>query len=881
MLYQQSIRQILENCKTWPIARQQVWNVIKLAQKLGHVLAKTEFLCECRKNNKLPNFILYETSLSDSFINNNIVKSKLVTLRKSMLNSAINDAHRAKNSILKLWSKASSNLPNDAKNMLRVVITESRLFRRNSLIEKFTKLTPLNDKIIKKSNHCKNEVKVLDNATVDKKTMSLLEKGQSFAPSKKRLSSSELIQVQIALQKLKFQLEREGLSFNAFSPDCSLREYYSSKILSLLPARFYVGKETKSLSCKFESEFNEFALKVNTALGLSSYGSNSSEALTALIASYVKSSDTNGRSRTDPTSCICKTDKSGSFIVAKRESIVIKVIETLHNDPAFDEVPNFDRLSWAYECARCFKALNLDKVFTKNVVLVLKPTSHSFGKLQPLIKDHKEGYPIRPVINLIDTPFEAVDYLLSLVFKQLIPFVKTRLLSTVDFVKSFHEKYPNNVLPPGTVIGKLDVNSMFTSIPRQQLIVVLRNFLTNHQNAICLFGMSIVQVLDLLNVWLSNIYFEFDGRIFQQVKGAPMGGHCSVFICDIYMYAVEKEIARLSNNASYNLSSWYRFVDDVCFSMQNSAVEVKTWFEKVVNKADKNVTFKMEVCDRVMPFLDCEILLFGEHQRYSISHYRKPMASNHLLMADSNHPRSVKFNVLCNELSRMLQIADPHEKPYEIDKFMSRAHDSGYDEKLISQVLNKVENKSSERNDSDRVRFISLPFLDEIARRKVATAARRLSQASNTELRVSWRSTSLKHSHCSRFTKPSCMSKLTCHGCDLGLENGDCQLRHVVYMLKCLCCGLRYIGCTHRPVMFRMSEHQSCCANKTIDQAMGHHYSDQQHLSFDLTKSKPFTPSILHRCRNSKDMYIAEKLFIKELKPEINKIWNASRSVQN
>ena len=78
----------------------------------------------------------------------------------------------------------------------------------------------------------------------------------------------------------------------------------------------------------------------------------------------------------------------------------------------------------------------------------------------------------------------------------------------------------------------------------------------------------------MLEYLIDNIFAMFDGRVFQQTVGMPMGIHCAPFIADLFLYSHkadfiqgllkknEKKLAR-----SFNFT--FRSKDDVV-SLNNS-----------------------------------------------------------------------------------------------------------------------------------------------------------------------------------------------------------------------------------------------------------------------------------------------------------------------
>ena len=119
----------------------------------------------------------------------------------------------------------------------------------------------------------------------------------------------------------------------------------------------------------------------------------------------------------------------------------------------------------------------------------------------------------------------------------------------------------------------------------------------------------------------------------------------------------------------------------------------------------------------------------------------------------------------------------------------------------------------------------------------------------------------------SKFWKSKCLTNLKCFGCLIGMKNGECGLKNVVYELECKLCKDKYIGQTARCVSKRMEEHYRDAKNGRGN--MGTHLL----MKHGSNKAEDFKGRVIWRGSNSVVMS-AESVFIKELKPNINIMLN-------
>ena len=113
------------------------------------------------------------------------------------------------------------------------------------------------------------------------------------------------------------------------------------------------------------------------------------------------------------------------------------------------------------------------------------------------------------------------------------------------------------MLQLGEVITSFDVKALFTSVPVQPAIQIVKQRLQQDNTLPQRISMSIPQITSLLEFCLTHTYFLFQGKYYEQVQGAAMGSPISPLIANIFME--EFEVKALSSIPHPSL--WPRFVD--------------------------------------------------------------------------------------------------------------------------------------------------------------------------------------------------------------------------------------------------------------------------------------------------------------------------------
>ena len=70
----------------------------------------------------------------------------------------------------------------------------------------------------------------------------------------------------------------------------------------------------------------------------------------------------------------------------------------------------------------------------------------------------------------------------------------------------------------------------------------------------------------MLEYLIDNIFVEFDGRIFQQTIGIPMGTNCAPSLADLFLYSYEAEFVQSllqagKKDLAQQFNFTYRYID--------------------------------------------------------------------------------------------------------------------------------------------------------------------------------------------------------------------------------------------------------------------------------------------------------------------------------
>ena len=148
--------------------------------------------------------------------------------------------------------------------------------------------------------------------------------------------------------------------------------------------------------------------------------------------------------------------------------------------------------------------------------------------------------------------------------------------------------------------------------------------------------MSIWQITTLLEFCLTNTYFLFQGKYYEQVQGAAMGSPISPLIANLFMEEFEVKALSTCPHPPY---LWLRFIDD---TFVITKADHSQPLLQHINSQDPHIQFTVEPTQqRSLPFMDTLVTIKPDNT-FSTTVYRKPTHTDQYLHWDSNHHITAK-----------------------------------------------------------------------------------------------------------------------------------------------------------------------------------------------------------------------------------------------
>ena len=105
------------------------------------------------------------------------------------------------------------------------------------------------------------------------------------------------------------------------------------------------------------------------------------------------------------------------------------------------------------------------------------------------------------------------------------------VMNTGHFVEMTREEK----LGPEEMLVSFDVSSLFTNVPIQEAVQVIKRELKEDQSLPSRTSLKPERITELLEICLITTYFRFQGRFYEQQEGAGMGSPVSAIVANMYM----------------------------------------------------------------------------------------------------------------------------------------------------------------------------------------------------------------------------------------------------------------------------------------------------------------------------------------------------------
>ncbi|CAF4119666.1 unnamed protein product, partial [Adineta steineri] len=402
---------------------------------------------------------------------------------------------------------------------------------------------------------------------------------------------------------------------------------------------------------------------------------------------------------------ISKVDKGNAIVVMNKSDYIKKANEILNDDKAFKKLKNNETGKREEELIKFLLQLKRNKMISTDDYKLMRPdTGSRTPEAYFLVKIHKTGQPVRPIISSYNSyNYNTAKYLATLL-KPAISQCPSYVKDSFDFARIIKNNKNTNGL-----LCSLDVTSLFTNVPLEKAINIAISKIKECHPKLTIDDDNL---RELFYYCTKKTNFIFNNNHYDQINGVSMGSPVAPILAHLYMSNLEESIKQFKGKKP---SIFYRYVDDV-FMILNGTQKDLAVFVKFMNKLEYSIKFTIEVqSDNKLPFLDVMVERKGGELITYV--YRKATDTGLYLKWTSNQPRNYKINLikcLCTRAKRICSSDTLYNEQLEYYKKIFMAN--GYPRNVIKKTIRSIElNINNNKQPSQIIQkvFISLPYFGE------------------------------------------------------------------------------------------------------------------------------------------------------------------------
>ena len=205
-----------------------------------------------------------------------------------------------------------------------------------------------------------------------------------------------------------------------------------------------------------------------------------------------------------------RPDKGSGIVLLNKEEYISKMNKILCDEKKFSHDPKDKDKTAVIEkqLTKILKQMLDDSIIDKDLYDKLRPTGSTIPRLYGVPKVHKDGVPLRPILDMNNSPHHAIAKWLNSILD---PIRKSLSIYSVKDTFEFIECIKNINVKRKSMLS-LDVTSLFTNVPLNETILFLCNHIDNNHIDL---GIPTQYIRELLLRCTFNVQFRFNNLMYR------------------------------------------------------------------------------------------------------------------------------------------------------------------------------------------------------------------------------------------------------------------------------------------------------------------------------------------------------------------------------
>ncbi|XP_072022972.1 uncharacterized protein [Amphiura filiformis] len=362
----------------------------------------------------------------------------------------------------------------------------------------------------------------------------------------------------------------------------------------------------------------------------------------------------------DKSILIMGADKGRSTVVTATDEYEEKVNTLLSDKKTYEKLKGDPTGSYKRKLVGILQRLKKEEKIDDGQYKLLYPTAGNTPRIYCTTKIHKEGYPVRPIVDYMG----SIAYQTSKALAEILSPMVGKTVHHVTNSRELAEELATVKIDDEDIFNSHDVVSLFTNTPINKTLEIVTEYLDSDTTLKQRTLLNTKDIIELLEFVLTTFMEWLEQRA---IANAPV--------------ACQPKL-------------WKRYVDDILEIIARGTTQELT---EHLNSADptNNIKFTYEEeAEGKLPFLDT-LINRKEDGSVKLTVYRKKTHADQYLNFASQHPLHQKLGVVRTLLDRKDSIVTEEEdKQQEEARVKQALNRCGYPNWAIEKVKQQMTDKS-------------------------------------------------------------------------------------------------------------------------------------------------------------------------------------------
>ena len=223
---------------------------------------------------------------------------------------------------------------------------------------------------------------------------------------------------------------------------------------------------------------------------------------------------------------ILPADKGKGTVVMDTDDYEAKVMRMLHDNKTYEQLQTNPTNKFKRRLIATLTRLKQESKITESQYRYLYPTAENTPRIYCTPKIHKQGNPLRPIVDYTG----SIGYNVSRSLADILGPLVGKSEHHVKNSKHLAEAMSTIMIQEDEQFISHDVISLFTNTPIDDALKIIQKRLESDRSWRKHTNLQIKDIMDMLEFVLTTTHFTFRGNIYQQRFGTAMGSPVSPIV---------------------------------------------------------------------------------------------------------------------------------------------------------------------------------------------------------------------------------------------------------------------------------------------------------------------------------------------------------------